>query len=212
MPNTRVLAADGRVIGARARQTRARLLESTAKLLAERGVLELKVVDVTREVGTSAATFYQYFADVDAAILALVEQATVDEAPLVDLLHDWDGPDGVAKSEAFIDAYVQYWDEHSAVLRVRNLRAEEGDAAFRAERSKAHLLVMEQMIAMVTAGQRAGRLSGAKDPFATAAAVLAMIERLLSYQPELERRGSPRDKVRSTLAAIVYETLTGRTT
>ena len=124
-----MLAADGRVIGARAQHTRRRLLDTTARLLDERGVMELKVVDVTREVGTSPATFYQYFADVDAAILALADEATEDERPLVDHLRpDWTAA-GRARPRAreFVDAYMKFWDEHHAVLRIRNLKAEEGD-------------------------------------------------------------------------------------
>ncbi|MFM8946757.1 MAG: hypothetical protein ACKOJC_08645 [Actinomycetota bacterium] len=46
-----VLAADGRVIGSRAQATRRRLLDATAKLLREQGILDLRVVDITREVG-----------------------------------------------------------------------------------------------------------------------------------------------------------------
>ncbi len=74
-----LLAADGRVIGSRAKATRLRLLDATAKLLRSHGVLELKVVDITREAGTSPATFYQYFADVDTVLLALAETAGENE-------------------------------------------------------------------------------------------------------------------------------------
>ena len=38
-----ILGADGRVLGSRAESTRTRLLEATAKLLAEQGVVELKI-------------------------------------------------------------------------------------------------------------------------------------------------------------------------
>ena len=72
------LASDGRIIGARAHRTRRRLLDATAKLLEERGALGLRVVDITREVGTSPATFYQYFPDVEEAILVLADEATDD--------------------------------------------------------------------------------------------------------------------------------------
>lgn len=58
-------AADGRVIGARAQATRRKLLDATAKLLTEQGILDLRVVDISREIGTSPATFYHYFNDVD---------------------------------------------------------------------------------------------------------------------------------------------------
>ena len=64
-----VFAADGRVIGSRALVTRRKLLDATAKLLQEQGILDLRVVDISRDVGSSPATFYQYFNDVDEAIL-----------------------------------------------------------------------------------------------------------------------------------------------
>lgn len=205
-----VLAADGRVIGSRAQATRRRLLDATAKLLDEQGVLELKVVDITREVGTSPATFYQYFADVDAAILALAEEAGEDEHPLLEHLSAGWADDGLERARAFVDEYLDYWRDHRAVLRVRNLKAEEGDPAFRKVRSQANLRLIEVMGQMVRDGQQAGRLPETLDPFATAAAMLAMIERLLAYQAEMGRRGTTRHALRETLATILYQTLTGR--
>jgi len=199
------------VLGTRAESTRNRLLEATAKLLAEQGVLELKVVDITREVGSSPATFYQYFNDVDAAILALIDQATRDEDSLVSHLQSgWDGDDGLEQACAFVDAYTTYWDDHSAVLRVRNLKAEEGDRAFREARTKAYLVIVESMVRMVQQAQRAGRLPDNIHPFVTATAMLAMIERLLPYRNEIARRGASAAALRDTMAALLYRSLTGR--
>ena len=206
-----ILGADGRVLGTRAESTRAKLLEATAKLLGQAGVLELRIVDITREVGSSPATFYQYFIDVDAAILALAEQATHDEAPLVSHLSTgWDGPEGLQRAEAFVDAYMAYWDDHSAVLRVRNLKAEEGNARFREARSKANLLLIQAMSAMVEQAQARGRLPAQMHPFVTATAMIAMIERLLPYRNEIARRGAPTGSMRDTLAMLLYRSLTGR--
>jgi len=206
-----ILGADGRVLGSRAEITRARLLEATSKLLAESGVLELKIVDVTREVGSSPATFYQYFVDVDAAILALAQQATNDERPLVSHLESgWDGPDGLQRAGEFIDAYTAFWDDHNAVLRARNLKAEEGDVAFREVRSKAHLLIIEAMCKMVTDAQQAGRLPTTSHPFVIATSMIAIIERLLPYRNEIAKRGAPPEAVRDTVAQLIYGSLTGR--
>ena len=209
--NKSILGADGRVLGARAEGTRARLLEATARLLSESGVLELRIVDITRDVGSSPATFYQYFVDVDAAILALADQATHDEEPLVSHLSSgWDGDDGLQRAQSFVDAYMSYWDDHSAVLRVRNLKAEEGNAAFREARSKANLVVIQAMSKMVEQAQSAGRLPTEMHPFVTATAMIAMIERLLPYRNEIARRGAPTSSMRDTLAMLVYRSLTGR--
>ena len=213
MPRSKksTLGADGRVLGTRAESTRSKLLEATAKLLTEQGVLELKIVDITRDVGSSPATFYQYFVDVDAALLALAEQATHDETPLVSHLSTgWEGDDGLARAGEFIDAYTQFWDDHSAVLRVRNLKAEEGDPKFREVRSKANLLVIDAMMKMVVQAQQAGRLPDTINPFVTATAMIAMVERLLPYRNEIARRGATAVALRDTVTMLLYRSLTGR--
>ena len=141
------LASDGRVIGARAQRTRRRLLDATAELLAVRGAFEMRVVDITREVGMSPATFYQYFADVEAAILVLADEASDDAQFLADLLEtSWLDADGETRALEFVRAFMDYWDRHRAILRVRDLRAEEGDKRFwsarldgyAADRARAH--------------------------------------------------------------------------
>lgn len=206
-----ILGADGRVLGTRAESTRTKLLDATAKLLSEQGVLELKIVDITREVGSSPATFYQYFVDVDAALLALAEQATHDETPLVSHLSTgWEGEDGLQRAGEFVDAYTRFWDDHSAVLRVRNLKAEEGDPAFREVRSKAHLLVIDAMMKMVVQAQQDGRLPDTINPFVTATAMIAIVERLLPYRNEIARRGATAVALRDTVTMLLYRSLTGR--
>jgi AcrR family transcriptional regulator len=205
-----VLAADGRTIGTRAAATRRRLLDATARLLGELGVLDLRVVDITRAVGTSPATFYQYFPDVDAAILALAHEATEDERPLVSYLTPgWTLEDGLDQARTFVDAYMDYWHSHHAVLRIRNLKAEEGNAQFRAVRSEANLLVINAMQTMLRSSIEAGRLPTALDSFTAAAAMVAMIERILPFQPEMARRGADRQAVRESLSILLYRGLTG---
>src|SRR3954464_8722524 len=71
-------AVDGRVPGRRGLATRQRLLECTVDLLATTPYRDLKVTDITRAAGTSRATFYQYFVDIEAILLAVAEQ-TVEE-------------------------------------------------------------------------------------------------------------------------------------
>ena len=201
-------AADGRVIGARARATRRRLLDETARFLDSNGVLELKVVDITRAIGTSPATFYQYFNDVDDAILMLAEEAGEDERALVEYFSsDWHAENGLESALDFVDAYRRYWNANRGVLRIRNLKAEEGDRRFRAVRRRASVPMVEAMAAMVRNGIEAGRLSRSLDPFATGAAMLAMLERLLSYQVGLGRAGSSVSDLRSTLATVLHQTL-----
>jgi hypothetical protein len=94
-------------------------------------------------------------------------------------------------------------------LRSRNLKAEEGDSDFRRSRRRAALPLIQAMAAQVDKSQLAGRVDESLEPFATAAAMMAMLERLLAYQHELAQRGTTREALRETLAGILHSTLAG---
>lgn len=207
----RALASDGRVIGARAHRTRRRLLDATAKLLEERGALGVRVVDITREVGTSPATFYQYFPDVEEAILVLAEEATDD----IERVHpyictSWNDENGVDRVQEFVTAFMEYWDRHRVILRVRDLRAEEGDERFWAARRRGYAAIIPELTAKIEEAQASGRVSKELNSYAAAAAAMAMLERLLTYRSVFRRRGVTKEAMAATLAAILYETVTGR--
>ena len=97
------------------------------------------------------------------------------------------------------------------MLRIRNLKAEEGDRRFREARRKSNVMMVEAMAESVHEGQAAGRVSVEIDPFAAGSAMVAMIERLLAYEMSMERRGLTRERLADTITAIIYQTLTGRT-
>src|SRR5688500_19190094 len=113
-------AADGRVPGRRGRATRQRLLECTQDMLTTTSYRDVKVIDIAREAGTSPATFYQYFADVEGAILVLAEEMAQQGAHLTEIITDgsWSGPDAADTALQLVDAFLSFWDDNRAVLRV----------------------------------------------------------------------------------------------
>ena len=193
------LASDGRVIGTRAQRTRRRLLDATAELLDVRGAFGMRVVDITREVGMSPATFYQYFADVEAAILVLADEASDDAQFLADLLEkSWLDADGEAHALEFVRAFMDYWDRRRAILRVRDLRAEEGDKRFWSARLDGYAAIIPGFTAMIEQGQAAGSVSRELSAYAAASALAAMMERLVTYQSEFGRRGVSTEAMTAT--------------
>lgn len=206
-----VIATDGRVIGRRAIQTRRRVLDATAALLRENGALDLKVIDVAREVGTSPATFYQYFADVEDAILCLAGEL-VDRVPEFagQIDSGWAGADGPDRARRLVADYTRFWDEHGAVLRIMHLRADERDTPFRRVRAAYNDGFMVAMVAVVRDAQGSGRLPASMDPDATAGAMLAVLDRVPSYRESFERRGTSREAMVETIALVLHGTLTGR--
>ena len=204
------LTVDGRTLGRRGVLTRRRLLDATAALLRTHGIRDLRVVEITRAVGSSPATFYQYFRDVPDAVLALAEEVGEDLAPIGEVLTvDWDGVDGLDAARRLVDRFITYWDEHRAVLRTRNLAAQEGDERFRAVRNAALLPLLEGIAARIRRAQAAGRVSPHLSATAAAAALMAMLERMAAFHVDLAAFGASRADVVETTARIVFETVTG---
>ena len=205
-----VVATDGRVIGQRAQQTRRRLLDATAVLLRDHGAFDVKVIDVAREIGTSPATFYQYFTDVEDAVHALALELLDQVASIQSqLAEDWSVADGLDRARAVVSDYLDFWDEHGAVLRIMLLRADEGDERFRQLRRDYNAPFMSAMAAKVRDAQSAGRVSSSLDPEATAGAMLAAMDRLPNYRQGFEKRGTSREALIETVAVLLAMTLIG---
>lgn len=201
-----LLAADGRVPGRRGRATRDRLLTATAELLATRSYREVKVVDIARHVGASPATFYQYFPDVEAAVVVLAQRAVEDGAALVAPLQSatWRGRGGAEDAQALVDAFLEYWRDHAAVMRVIDLAIAEGDRRFRALRNQLLGPVTEQLAKAVE--DRRDDVVGA----AEAAALVSMLAHVAEHQSGLDHWGVDLAAVRRSLTDHVHWGVTGR--
>ncbi len=200
----------GRPLGRRALDTRRRLLDATAELLGERSVREIRVVEIARKVDTSPATFYQYFRDVEEATLALTEEAAAEMPALAEkLAGSWKDGDGLETARAIVDAFIRHWDRHHAVLRLRNLAADEGDLRFRQVRRQAMTPILTELAQRIRESQEAGMIAREMNPHAAAAALAAILERLAAYHTELEHLGVTRDDLVETSARILFQTVTG---
>jgi AcrR family transcriptional regulator len=204
------LALDGRSLGKRGAQTRRRLLDATATLLETHGIRDLRVVDIARAVGTSPATFYQYFRDVEDAVLALAAEVGDEVIPLARLLDGpWDGEAGLDAARALVDGFVSYWDRHRAVLRTRNLAAQEGDARFREVRNATLIEFTTRFDAKIAAARDRGSVAPALSAAAAAAALVALIERMAAFHKDLEPMGISRADLVETTARIIHQTVVG---
>jgi AcrR family transcriptional regulator len=201
---------DGRALGPRATETRQKLLDATEELLGTRPLRDLRVIDVARRVGTSPATFYQYFQDLEDAVVHLAERAAGDLPPIVAAIQQGFADDGALdRARGIVEAYIAHWDAHRAVLRVRNLASEEGDPRFRGVRRRVHGPVIEAIAAEIVRNQEAGRVARELHPVAAAAALAAILERLAAYHAELQTFGITREHLVETSARILVRTVAG---
>ncbi len=147
-----IATTDGRVPGRRGRATRHRLLECTAELLVATPWRSIKVIDIAREAGTSPATFYQYFENVEAAITVLAEELVEGVGVLADLVDgDWSESASWDTAVAVVEGFMDYWERNRAVFRVIELTTVEGDLRFQGLRVRA-LNAVTVTLAKVIAG------------------------------------------------------------
>ena len=209
--DVRAVDQSGRALGPRAIQTRERLLEATAELLAERSVRDISVVEIARKASTSPATFYQYFKDVSDATLELAATAAEEMPALIELIDgDWRGRQGLETARAVTRAFVDHWDAHRAVLLVRNLFADEGDRRFMKVRRRALSPVIEHLAQRIEASQAQGKVAKEIHPAAAAAAMASVLERLAAHHREIEYFGAGREELIESTARILFQTVTGR--
>jgi AcrR family transcriptional regulator len=205
-------AADGRVPGRRGLATRQRLLECTASMLQSTSYRDVKVIDIARDAGTSPATFYQYFPDVEAAILVLAEQMTEDGRRLATLIRNssWRGRAGVDTATRLCDAFLEFWDEYRSILRVMDLATEEGDRRFHQIRTRLLNEVNVALTEVIAQFQAAGRHADDLDPTATAAVLVSMLAHVAAHQYGFEFWGIRTKDLRDSMARQIHWGVTGR--
>lgn len=203
-------SAGGRVPGRRGQATRRKLLDTTAALLATTSYRTITVTDIARDAGTSPATFYQYFADVEQAVLVLAEEVARDAAALTTLVHgDWSPGVGEDTARALVDGFMDFWEGHRAVLRVVDLATEEGDLRFQRLRVRALNAIAEALRQVIADQQRAGRLSGALDPMATAGVLVSMLAHVGAHRYGFEFWGIRTSQLVDSLTRVLTLTIAG---
>lgn len=196
-------AVDGRIPGRRGRATRQRLLDETLAALEDVPSRDLRVVDITRRAGTSPATFYQYFPDIKAAVLALTEAMVEEESRrLRGLVTEpaWDGPEA---ARALAEGFMDLFRDHEALLRAVDLATVEGDERFRALRVRLLNGVFLALQSLVDAAGAAGRAPADSDPGAVAGVLTTMLAHVSAHRPGFASWGVEAEQLTAAMAAMI---------
>ncbi|MBI2710724.1 MAG: TetR/AcrR family transcriptional regulator [Actinobacteria bacterium] len=174
---------------------------------------DLTVAEVARVARTSPATFYQYFPDVEAAVVELAEDvADAGAARLVAQVRRtaWHGPDGYAGVLALVDEILAFWDEHQAVLRIIDLATAEGNHRFSEVRNRLIGELAAGLAAAVRVAQSAGQVPADVSARSVAGVVAAMLAHVAGHRLGAELWGVRTADLRTTMARTLYWSVTGR--
>jgi AcrR family transcriptional regulator len=193
----------GQSMGRKGTQTRERLIKATVELLEKRSIRDVSVSDIATLAGTSSSNFYIYFKDVTAAALAAaenIEQITPEIEAV--LGKKWLRANAQDNAIQMVEAYVAFASQHHAILRIRNLAADEGDKRFEEVRHRAVARIHALLEEKITAA------NNGLDPSAGASAVLALMERLAAIARLPLRRHHSRKSLISAAAFMIASALT----
>ena len=207
-----VRTVDGRVAGRRGQATRQKLLDCLSEMLSSSPYRDVKVIDVARKAGTSPATFYQYFPDVEGAVLEIAEQMAAEGAGLAELLsgRSWVGKAGWQTSEELVEGFLDFWRKNDAILRVVDLGAAEGDKRFYKIRMKILNSVNNSLTNTVKELQAKGKVDKDVSPAAMAGSLVAMLAAVASHQKGFQSWGVKQAELKPNLALLVHMGVTGR--
>ncbi len=215
----------GRPLGPRALQTRRKILEASVALLSEKPMRNMRVIDIARRIGSSPATFYQYFKDVEDVVLHLAGVAKEATPEIVELIAgEWEGRAGHERGCQIANLVIDHWEKFAPVLRARNNASDEGNLALRAERMAAMLPLVDAFKESIIRSHGAHRPCGDRsasevegewdggpvDPLVGATALASCLERLSMYHIWIEDLGGSRRELVETTATLMQGLLTSR--
>jgi AcrR family transcriptional regulator len=93
-------------IEAHRREVRTAILDTTAALVAERGLRSVTMSQIAEETGIGRATLYKYFSDVEAILFAWHERQISGHLEYLADVRDQAGGDAGKRLEAVLEAYA----------------------------------------------------------------------------------------------------------
>lgn len=165
-------------LGRKGRETRLSLMQAARKLLDSHSPINISAAAISQEAGTSPATFYVYFDNVEDVFWSLCD-AIVDDTS--DLFADYAFLRTDARLEddalTFVRGYSDIWARHGPLMLYRNMEADRGNKRFFALVLRIGLPILEGLIDRIVEREPTLRRADAN---AEAVVFIAGIDRVAS--------------------------------
>jgi AcrR family transcriptional regulator len=195
--------SEPRELRARGRNTKRRLLDAGATVLAAKGYHSTRVDDVVKLAQTSHGTFYLYFSNKEELFRALASEVAEEMQTLAEALEPLEaGARGRERLQRWIGEFVEVYRKHGPVIRAWT-EAEIGGSEF----GRLGTDLLTQFTGVIVG--RIGEVAPPDlDPAIAALVLVAMLERLNYYALTKQVRVEP-DAIAETLARVTHASLFG---
>ncbi len=195
--------SEPRELRARGRNTKRRLLDAGATVLATKGYHATRVDDVVKLAETSHGTFYLYFSNKEELFRALATEVAEEMQVLAEALEPLRaGAAGRAELQRWVAQFVELYRRHGPVIRAWT-EAEIGGSEF----GRLGTDLLTQFTGVIVA--RIGEVAPPDlDPAIASLVLVAMLERLNYYALTNQVKVKP-DAIAETLARVTHASLFG---
>ena len=195
--------SEPRELRARGRNTRRRLLDAGATVIAAKGYHATRVDDVVKVARTSHGTFYLYFPNKEELFRALAAEVAEEMQALAEEMEPLSGGEtGRLRLQRWIRQFVEVYRRHGPVIRAWT-EAEIGGSEF----GRLGTDLLTQFTGVVVA--RVGEVAPPDlDPAIATLVIVAMLERLNYYALTNQVPIEP-DVIAETLARVTHAAIFG---
>lgn len=181
-------------------------MDATARLLADRPVGDIRITEIARAADIAQPNFYTYFPSIEAVVLALAEEVSMDSLAVF-LQPEWRGEAGIALARQLAEAGIALWREHAQILYIVNLLADNKHGDYADLRVRQMRKLSKAMEAKICEAQAEGRLSRTIQPRLLAYECISALA-APGYRYELLRiAGFTHEEMVETTAQLVHRLL-----
>ncbi len=195
--------------GPKGARTRRRIMDATAKMLAERPFADIRITEIARAAGIVQPNFYTYFANIEEVILAVAGEVSVDSLAAY-LEPDWDGEEGLVHARRLVEAALQLWLKHRGVFSIVGVLADKRHGEFAAARVRQMRVIYKSFEAKVRRAQAAGRIHAALTPRLVGYECVSIIGSAGQKYELLIASGFTHEQLVETTARLLHSIATGR--
>jgi AcrR family transcriptional regulator len=195
--------------GPKGNRTRRRIMDATARMLAERPFADIRITEIARAAGIVQPNFYTYFANIEEVILAVAGEVSVDSLGVY-LEPDWDGEAGLVHARQLVEAAIELWLQHRGVFSIVGVLADKRHGEFAAARVRQMRVIYKSFEAKVRKAQTEGRIDAAVTPRLVGYECVSIIASTGQKYELLMASGFTHDQLVETTARLLHSIATGR--
>ncbi len=172
-------AKNAALLGRKGQATKRSLMDAALRLLDITSPISLTAASISKEAGTSPATFYVYFDNVEDILWALCSEISNETSDL--FVHDrFLRDDDRLEQDAldFVHGYCDIWSKDGMLLLYRNMESDRGNRRFYQLVLKIALPILQGLTDRIVAAAPAGQPISRSDANAEAVVFISAIDRI----------------------------------